>query len=150
MRVSEIVPPLVMIALSAVIVLGTWQLGYWSNTTAGPAFAPIWVAGVGVLLAVLQLRAVRSAGDAAVYDWPDAAGMKRVAATFAGLVVFSAASPFLGMVPSAALFVFLFLYGLLARPLIPSLVTTVATTGLIYVVFVLWLSTGLPTGIVGI
>ena len=76
--------------------------------------------------------------------------MKRVAATFAGLVVFSAASPFLGMVPSAALFVFLFLYGLLARPLIPSLVTTVATTGLIYVVFVLWLSTGLPTGIVGI
>ena len=150
MRMSEVVPPLLMLALSAVLVFGTWHLGYWSNTTAGPAFAPVWVAAAGALLALLQLRAVRSAGRAGGYDWPDAVGMKRVAATFSGLVAFSAVSPLLGMVPSAALFVFLFLYGLLARPLVPSLVTSAATTGLIYVVFVLWLSTGLPTGIFGI
>jgi hypothetical protein len=147
---SEVVPPLVMLALSAVIVLGTWHLGYWRDTTAGPAFAPIWVAGAGVLLAILQLRSARAAGWAADYDWPDAAGLKRVAATFVGLVVFSAASPFLGMVPSAALFVFLFLYGLLARPLVPTLVTAAVTTGLIYVVFVWWLNTSLPTGYFGI
>ena len=76
--------------------------------------------------------------------------MKRVVTTFVGLVVFLIVSPFLGMVPSAALFVVLFLYGLLARPLVPTLVTTAVTTGLIYGVFVWWLNTNLPTGYFGI
>ncbi len=150
MRMSEVVPPLVMLALSAVIVLGTWHLGYWRDTTAGPAFAPIWIAAAGALLAILQLRSARSAGWAGAYDWPDAVGMKRVATAFFGLVVFSAVSPFLGMVPSAALFVVLFLYGLLARPLVPTLVTAAVTTGVIYVIFVWWLNTNLPTGYFGI
>ena len=149
MRMSEVVPPLVMLALSAVIVLGTWHLGYWRDTTAGPAFAPVWVAAVGALLAILQLRAARAAGWVGEYDWPDAAGMKRVVATFLGLVVFSAASPFIGMVPGVALFVFLVLYGLLTRPLVPALLTSAMTTGLVYVVFVRWLNVGLPTGIFG-
>ena len=150
MRVSEVVPPLLMLVLSAVIVLGTWHLGYWRDTTAGPAFAPVWVAAVGALLAILQLRAARSAGWAGEYDWPDALGMKRVVTTFVGLVVFLIVSPFLGMVPSAALLVVLFLYGLLARQLVPTLVTTAVTTGLIYGVFVWWLNTNLPTGYFGI
>lgn len=150
MRMSEVVPPLLMLALSAVIVLGTWHLGYWRDITAGPAFAPVWIAGVGALLAILQLRSVRSAGPAAVYDWPDAVGMKRVVATFSGLVVFVAVSPLLGMVPGVALFVFLFLWGLLARPLVASLLTAAMTTGLVYAVFVRWLNTGLPTGVFGI
>jgi putative tricarboxylic transport membrane protein len=150
MRMSEVVPPLVMLALSAVLVLGTWHLGYWNDTTAGPAFAPIWIAAVGALLAILQLRSARSAGWAGSYDWPDAEGMKRVATAFFGLVAFSAVSPLLGMVLSAALFLFLFLYGLMARPLVPSLVTAAVTTGMIYVIFVWWLNVGLPTGYFGI
>jgi putative tricarboxylic transport membrane protein len=150
MRMSDVVPPLVMLALSAVLVFGTWHLGYWRDTTAGPAFAPTWIAAVGALLAILQLRSVRSAGGVEAYDWPDAQGMKRVAATYFGLVVFSAVSPLLGMVPSAALFVVLFLYGLLARPLVPTLVTAAVTTGMIYVIFVWWLKVGLPTGYLGI
>ena len=148
MKVSEVVPPLLMIALSAVLVLGTWHLGYWRDTTPGPAFAPVWLAAAGVLLALLQLRAVRSAGDGA-YDWPDAVGMKRVAATFLGLVVFSFLSPVLGMVLCIALFVVLFLYGLMARPLVPSLITTVLTTAVVYFIFVRWLDVGLPTGYFG-
>ena len=150
MRVSEVVPPLVMLALSAVIVLGTWHLGYWRDTTAGPAFAPVWVAAVGALLAILQLRAVRSAAGAGAYDWPDTVGMKRVATAFVGLVAFSAISPFLGMVPAVALFVVLFLYGLMARPLVPTLLTAAVTVGLIYFIFVRWLNVGLPTGYFGI
>jgi hypothetical protein len=146
MRMSDVLPPLAMLALSAVLVVGTWHLGYWTNITAGPAFAPIWVAAAGTLLALLQLRAVRSAASAEVYDWPDAVGMKRVAITFIGLVAFAILSPILGMVPSAALFVFLFLYVLLARPLVSSLITTAATTLLIYGIFVWWLNVGLPVG----
>lgn len=150
MRMSEVVPPLVMLALSAVLVFGTWHLGYWNDTTAGPAFAPTWIAAVGALLAILQLRSARSAGWAGVCDWPDAVGMKRVAATFFGLVAFLVVSPLLGMVPSAALFVVLFLYGLLARPLVSTLFTAAVTTGMIYVIFVRWLNVGLPTGYFGI
>jgi hypothetical protein len=77
-------------------------------------------------------------------------GMKRVGTAFLGLIAFSAVSPLLGMVPSAALFVVLFLYGLLARPLISTLVTAAVTTGMIYVIFVWWLNVNLPTGYFGI
>ena len=150
MRMSEVVPPLVMLALSAVLVFGTWHLGYWNDTTAGPAFAPTWIAAIGALLAILQWRSARSAGWAGVYDWPDAVGMKRVAATFLGLVAFLVVSPFLGMVPSTALFVVLFLYGLMGRPLASTLFTAAVTTGMIYVIFVWWLNVGLPTGYFGI
>jgi hypothetical protein len=54
------------------------------------------------------------------------------------------------MVPSAALFIVLFLYGLLARPLVSTLVTAAVTTGMIYVIFVWWLNVNLPTGYFGI
>ena len=150
MRMSEVVPPLVMLALSAVLVFGTWHLGYWNDTTPGPAFAPVWVAAAGALLALLQLRSVRSAGRAGVYDWPDAVGMKRVAATFLGLVLLLTVSPVLGMVPGVALFMVLFLCVLMRRPLVPSLFTAAVTTGLIYVIFVRWLDVNLPTGYFGI
>jgi putative tricarboxylic transport membrane protein len=149
MKVSEVVPPLVMLALSAVVVLATWHLGYWRDTTPGPAFAPVWVAAAGILLALLQLRAVRSAADGA-YDWPDVEGMKRVLATFLGLVAFAALSPLLSMVLGVALFVVLFLYGLMARPLLPSLMTAAVTTAVIYFIFVRWLDVGLPAGYFGI
>ena len=149
MRMSDVVPPLIMLALSALLVFGTWHLGYWRDTTPGPAFAPVWLAGAGALLAMLQLRSVRSSG-AGAYDWPDATGLKRVATAFFGLVAFSALSPLLGMVPGVALFVVLFLYGLMARPLVPSLITAGVTTGMIYFIFVRWLDVGLPTGYFGI
>ncbi len=54
------------------------------------------------------------------------------------------------MVPGVALFVVLFLYGLMARPLVPSLITAAVTTGMIYFIFVRWLDVGLPTGYFGI
>lgn len=149
MRMSDVVPPLIMLALSALLVLGTWHLGYWRDTTPGPAFVPAWIAAVGALLAILQLRSVTSTG-AGVYDWPDAVGMKRVATAFFGLVIFLAVSPLLGMVPSAALFVVLFLYGLMGRPLVPTLVTAAVTAGMIYAIFVRWLDVNLPTGYFGI
>ena len=149
MKMSEVAPPLLMLALSAVLVLGTWHLGYWRDTTPGPAFAPIWLAGAGALLAILQLRSVW-AGGASAYDWPDAVGLKRVATAFFGLVAFSVLSPLLGMVPGVALFVILFLYVLMAQPLVPSLITAGVTTGMIYFIFVRWLDVGLPTGYFGI
>ena len=150
MRMSDVVPPLIMLALSAVLVFGTWHLGYWRETTPGPAFAPVWLAAVGALLAILQLRSVRSAGGAGAYDWPDAVGMKRVATAFFGLVIFAAVSPLLGMVPSVALFVVLFLYALMGRPLVPTLMTAAVTAGMIYFIFVRWLDVSLPTGYFGI
>jgi len=132
MKMSEVAPPLLMLALSAVLVLGTWHLGYWRDTTPGPAFAPIWLAGAGALLAILQLRSVW-AGGASAYDWPDAVGLKRVATAFFGLVAFSVLSPLL-----------------MAQPLVPSLITAGVTTGMIYFIFVRWLDVSLPTGYFGI
>jgi hypothetical protein len=76
--------------------------------------------------------------------------LRRVLAAFFGLVAFPALSPLLGMVPGVALFVALFLYALMARPLLPSLFTAAVTAGMIYLVFVRWLDVGLPTGYFGL
>lgn len=148
MSVSDVIPAAIMLILSVVVVLATWSLGYWSDTTPGPAFAPLWIAGAGILLIILRLLEARS--GAASIEWPDRNGLIRIALTMAGLAALPLVSPVLGMVPSVALFIAFFLFVVARRRLVPTLTTVAVTTGLIYGVFVLWLGLSLPTGIFGV
>jgi hypothetical protein len=149
MRASDLVPAIVLLALSATAVLGTWRLGYWSDFTPGPAFLPFWAAAAGVLLAALRLAEARRPGHALAVTWPGRAALLRVALAFAGLAAFAVLSPVLGMMPAAALFMAFLLIIVQRRRLLPSLATTAITAGLIYAVFVRWLAVRLPTGIAG-
>ncbi len=149
MRMSDVLPAIALLALSATAALGTWHLGYWSDFTPGPAFLPIWAAGAGVLLSALLLVETRGRGGAAGVEWPGREGFRRVAMAFAALVAFGVLSPVLGMMSSAALFMVFLLIVVQRRGIAPSLATTAITTGLIYAVFVRWLGVRLPTGLTG-
>jgi hypothetical protein len=150
MRMSDVIPAIVMLALSAVAVLGTWSLGYWTDSQPGPAFIPTWLGVAGVALAIVGFIEAHRRGPSEVSVWPDRWALARVALTYVSLVALVLLAPVLGMVASAVLFMTFLLLVVLRRPIVPSLLTVALTAGLIYAVFVWWLGVHLPTGVVGI
>jgi uncharacterized membrane protein len=152
MRISNAVPALFILALSALAVFGTWNLGYWRGTTPGPSFLPFWVAGMAVPVVILQLlEASRTAGADAQSgaEWPDRPALMRAVLAFGGLVAIALLTPLLGMVASIVLFVAFLLLAVLRRPLWPSLATVAITSGVIQGIFVWWLGLPLPVGGIG-
>lgn len=149
MRMSDVVPALLMLALSGAIALETRGLSFWADTTPGPAFLPVWLAIAGVVLFALRLAEARRLRGATV-EWPDRAALARVATIFAALLVVPLLTPLLGLVPALALLVAFILLVVLRQALVPSLATVAVTTGLIYGVFVLWLKVPLPMGLLGL
>ncbi len=149
MRMSDVAPALLMLALSGAIAPDTRSLSFWADTTPGPAFLPVWLAMAGVVLVALRLGEARRL-RAGTLEWPDRSGLARVASTFAALVVVPAIAPLFGLVPSLALLVAFVLLVVLRQALWPSLATIAVTTGLIYVIFVLWLKVPLPKGLLDI
>ncbi len=150
MRTSDVVSALLMLVLSAAIVVDTWGLEFYGETTPGPAFLPVWLAIAGGVLFVLRLAEARRLAASAAVEWPDGPGLRQVVMTFGGLVAVPLAAPFLGMIVAMVLFMaFLLLVVLRQRPG-PSLLAITITGGLVYAIFVLWLGVALPTGILGI
>jgi putative tricarboxylic transport membrane protein len=148
MKASDVVPALLMAALSAAIAFDTRGLSFWADTTPGPAFMPVWLALAGVVLVALRLVEARRASVAV--EWPDRRALLRVGAILGGLVTVPLLTPFLGLVPALALFVAYLLLAVLRQPLWPSLATLAITLGLVYGIFVGWLRVPLPQGILGI
>jgi len=148
MKASDVVPALLMLALSAAIAFDTRSLSFWADTTPGPAFLPAWLAIAGAALFVLRL--VEARRSPTLIQWPDRAALLRVAAILAALAAVPLVSPLLGLVPALALFVGFLLLVVLRQPIWPSLATLAVTAGLIYAIFVGWLGVPLPRGILGI
>lgn len=149
MRMSDVVPALLMLALSAAMAFDTRSLSFWADTTPGPAFMPVWLAIAGVVLFALRLAEARRLRGEPV-QWPDKAAFARVATIFAGLVAVPLIAPLVGLVPALTLFVAYLLLVPLRQPLWPSLATAAITAGLVYAVFVGWLGVALPKGFLGI
>lgn len=150
MKRIDIVTACVMLALSGVVLVETWSLGYWAEFAPGSAFAPIWVAGAGIVLSVLLLVEALRGGDDVPADLPTRPAMLRVLGTLAGLWLVIVATPLLGLLTAATLFIVYLLLVVLRRPLLPSLFATVATMALVAGVFVAWLNIALPKGPFGI
>lgn len=150
MRIVDIVCALVMLALSAVTFFATRHLPYWSDFAPGSAFGPIWVAAAGVLISLLLIvDAVRRREDARP-DFPDRQGFTRVAMTAVALWVVVYLTPFVGLIGTAVLFMLFLLLVVQRRPIVPSVLTTALTTGLVYGVFSAWLGIAFPKGFLGI
>ena len=150
MRRLNIAAALVFLALSAVVVAGTWDLAYWSDFAPGPAFAPRWVAAVGASLALLLiLQEVRdpSAGPA---DLPPRPALMRVVLTMTALALALAVAPRLGFVMTVAALALFVLLVVERRRVVPSLIVTVLTAALVHGVFVAWLNVQLPKGFLGL
>ena len=149
MKRLDIASAAVMLVLAALVVAGTPELDVWDDVGPGSRFMPVWVAGVtAVLSSLLVLEARRRAADPV--DWPDRTGLRRVASTFAGIIAFVLAAPWLGFVVTTALFVVALLLIVERRPLLPSLVSGLVTAALIHAIFIAWLSIALPKGILGV
>ena len=150
MRLTDAAPAVLMLGLSVVIVTATLSLGVWDGFTPGPAFFPILIALFASVLALqLLVRAFRATADEAC-DWPDPAVLRTVGSVYGTLIAFFVVTPYLGMVPAIVGFLLIVMVGILRQPLIGSVVAASVTTGLIYLVFVLWLALPLPRGIIGL
>ena len=150
MRGVNIATALVFLALSAVLVAGTWDLPYWSDFAPGPAFAAIWTAAAASVLALMLLLKERRTPSAEPADWPDRPAWMRVVMTTAALCMTLVLAPTLGFPVTVALLTFFVLTVVERRRLVPSLVVTALTAALIHGVFVAWLNVALPKGILGI
>jgi hypothetical protein len=148
MRKSDVVPALLMLALSAAIAVDTRGLSFWADTTPGPAFLPVWLAIAGVALVVLRLLEARRSSTK--IDWPNRPALVRVGLIVGGLVAVPLLSPLLGVVPTLAVFVAFLLLVILRQSLWPSLATLAITIGVVYGIFVGWLGVPLPKGLLGI
>jgi hypothetical protein len=149
LRKLDIIAALVLLGLSALVAAATWDLPYWTRFAPGPSFASLWVAATGALIGtILLVQALRS-GSRAPADWPDAAGARRAILGAAALCLFFLVLPWLGTLVSSLVFMLLFLLVVVRRPLVPSIVATVATIALVEGVFGLWLKIDLPGGVIG-
>ncbi|MDR6953073.1 hypothetical protein J2X65_002434 [Ancylobacter sp. 3268] len=150
MRTTNLIAAFVLLALSVMVLSGTWYLSYWADFAPGSAFAPFWVAMTGVVLAVALFVATLLDDSGEPHSFPDRHGLVRVAALTAGLWLMVLLIPLVGFVMAGILFCLFLLLGIERRPLLPSLFATAVITGLVYGVFIAWLGIALPAGPFGI
>lgn len=150
MRRTNFIAAFALLALSLAVLGGTWDLPYWVDFAPGSAFAPFWVAAIGIVLVLALLVATWMDDDTEPHSFPDRHGVLRVGGLVAALWVMVLLIPLAGFIPSAILFCLFLLLGLERRPLVPSLFATAVVTGLVYGVFVAWLGIALPVGPLGI
>ena len=150
MKILEIATAVFILALAGLVVVGTSDLPYWSDTTPGPAFAPRWVGLAGAVIAVLLLLYSLRRTDHEPVEWPHGEPMRRVLMAGATLWLFLVLLPLLGFVVSGTLFMLSLLLLVQRRSLVPSLITTVVTVAGTYSVFGLWLAIDLPKGPFGL
>jgi putative tricarboxylic transport membrane protein len=150
MKILEVATALVILALAALVVVGTSDLPYWSETVPGPAFAPRWVALAGAVIAVLLLLYSLRRTDHEAVEWPHGEALRRVLVSVASLWIFLVLLPLLGFVACGILFMLSLLLAVQRRPLVPSLVTTLVTVAAAYSIFGLWLAIDLPKGPLGL
>jgi hypothetical protein len=149
MRRADIAAAAAAVALAAAMLLGAWRLEYWLDFAPGPGFFPRWVAAAGALVGLgLLVRALRRP-DPSPIDWPDRAGRIRVIATAAVLAVLVPAVETAGFVTAAAAFMLVVLLAVERCRVVPSLLSTAVTVGLVYGVFGRWLGVPLPRGPLG-
>jgi putative tricarboxylic transport membrane protein len=147
-RNIDIVSAIALILVSALVVVATADLPYWSEYAPGPAFAARWVAAAGFLVGGLMLvQALRSRSVEKV-EWPDAAGRRNVLLCVLALGLLVALLQVLGSALGGFLFLLAFLLFVARRSLLASLATALVTTALVQGVFVLWLGVDLPKGII--
>ena len=150
MKRLELITATVFLALSLLIVVNTGHLASWEEVSPGTRFMPLWVAGASALLALLLfLEASRRTSPGEV-DWPNRPGWFRVVSTLAAIIAFAMIVDLLGFIVGTILFILVLLLGVLRRPIVPSALATAITVGIIYGVFISWLSIPLPKGVFGI
>jgi len=143
MRAGDIWAGGAIAAVGAVSVAVVLPLEFWSEYGPGPAFFPLVLAAVLVVIG----------GFIAFAGWFDRAGATAAAANYRkpGLVIIVTAAYMallhvIGFGLATALFLFSLFYWVESRPLGRSLALAVGVTVAVHLIFVSFLKTSLPAG----
>ncbi len=147
-RFAHAAPGLTMLVLSALMVAGTWGMGFWDGFTAGPAFFPTLIAIAGTILSILLVVQAAS-GRVDVIDWPPPPITRRLGLVLAAIVGFPVLSPVLGMILTVGAVLAFVTIVALRQPVPQSLISVAVTTAFAYLIFVRWLGLALPRGVLG-
>ena len=137
------------ILLSAAILIGGRQYPVWARTAPGTGLMPVILGVTGLVLGLALLVNTLRNSPREPLDLPERATLLQIVGAMAGLVLVLVLTPFLGLIVAQTLFMLFMLLGLLRRPIVPSLLTTAITSGLVYGIFLRWLHVPMPTGPLG-
>jgi len=141
--------PVIGAGLTIAFLLMTWSstgLTYSTEFAPGPGFAPFWLGVVGAgISAYVAARGVGAREGVAV----PRAGLVRLAAALAGLVVAMVAVPSVGLALALAAYLLFLTLAIERMPLASAVATSLGTTLLVYVVFARLLDVPFPAGPLG-
>lgn len=150
MRTANLAIALGALLLSVAMLVGAREHPYWAGRAPGTGFMPILLGLVGLVLGAALLVSTLRRPPPEPLELPEGPIAVRVAGSAVGLVLVVLLTPYLGLILGQALYMLGVLLGLLRSRLVPSLIATGLTVGLIYLVFKRWLFVPLPSGLLGI
>ena len=147
MWIADLTGGIVVLALGITVVFFSSRLEYMSEFGPGPGFLPLWlgiglaVCSIGVILKVLKRK-----DKTGVFFRP----RTRVGLKILGLIILTyLLLPVFGFSVGLALFTASSMLLIGKHRWIPCGITAVVTAIAIRLIFVLWLSIPLPTGLIG-
>ncbi|MGO4387828.1 tripartite tricarboxylate transporter TctB family protein [Microvirga sp. 2YAF29] len=150
MKRFQLIAAAVLGAVALVIILGTAGLEFWSGISPGPRFMPILVGTAILVLSALYMYEVNQHATDAAIDFPTGSDGRRIIFIALAIIAFALIAVPLGIIVAAFVFILVTLLLILRQPLLPSLLASIVTIGVIYSIFVAWLDLRLPVGIFGI
>jgi putative tricarboxylic transport membrane protein len=134
---GELALALLFVALGALWVVRAVQMPLWDGFAPSSGFLPL---AYGALLVALAVAAVVQLRKSAPTDEP----VRKPVTVLGALAVAVAALPFAGFAISVfALLLFLYA-GIERLRIVPSLIVSAGTTGVLYLLFKTWLGVPLP------
>jgi len=138
---SKQLMPLAIAALAVVwIVAGLSHYGFWAGTSPTPGFVPVLIAAVMLVISILAF--VQS-----FKETPASYPRGSWAIVYASFAIFGATF-LIGLLPTLALFVLLWLKVYERSPWVPTLIVLALMMALSYGVFVMWLNVHFPRGMI--
>ena len=132
-----------LILVGAYWCLESFKIGLWVRKGPGGGFMPLLAGSLCILFSLIIL----------IKDWKKDAGeaFKPMALLPIGaLLVTILASYVIGVALSVVIFIFLWLYFFEKMPIKSSLLVSILWPSALYAIFVLWLQTPLPKGLLGL
>ena len=149
MRAANLAIAAGAILISMAILVGARQYPFWARTAPGTGLMPVLLGVAGLILGLTLLINTLRKPPSDPLDLPDRAMLLRIVWAMVGLVLVMLLTPVVGLLLALIAFMLFMMLGLLRSPMLPSLLTTAITAGLVYGVFMRWLHVPIPTGPLG-
>ncbi len=132
-----------IILVGAYWCIESFDIGLWVRKGPGGGFMPLLAGGLAILFSLILL----------IKEWKEEAGsgFKLIALLPIGALLAVILSSYLiGIALSVVIFIFLWLFFFEKVPLLNSVLVSILWPGALYAIFVLWLQTPLPKGLLGL